>query len=1281
MDERPRCEKCDTPLPGQAVGGLCANCLLKLAMDPLSAPTVVADELPPNFTEPVRLRYFGDYEVVEEIARGGMGVVYKARQVSLNRVVALKMILAGDFSSPAMVERFQTEAEAAGRLEHPNIVPIHEIGTHEGQHYFSMRFVEGGSLTKALARGKFSPRRATELMVKVARAVHHAHQRGILHRDLKPGNILLDAAGEPHVVDFGLAKLLEHDSALTQSAAVMGTPSYMAPEQAGGRAKQATTAVDVYSLGVIFYELLTGRPPFKGSSAFEVLVQVREREPASPRSINPELDRDLEVICLKCLEKEPARRYGSAEAMADDLQRWLNHEPIQARRTRLPERAWKWARRKPVVAGLVVALHLVGVAGLIGILWQGSRTREEARNARQEWSRAERELWNANFNEAQALRIRGGIGARVRSSALVQKLSRDPAVTEAQRLALRTEAIAQMALMDIALPDDWMIPKATKALTWSQNFDRYVRGTPPDRIEICEYPSHRVLASFQTQTSGEPRQAVLSPDGRFLAVRFKNSEVIVWRVETQERYFRSTANELVSISPDGRTLLSLMSGGVSLASLETNHHRFLEPRRAAKWAAFSPDSKEIAVLPVEPREVVEIWDAKSGEVRCSFTMDFNPHRAAWHPDGTRLVVGGDRGKLEMRTLKKERTGTDGAAAPFPLTGHTGFIDCILFPPDGATVVTNSWDSSSIAWDLVSGRPLLREERLIIRGLNSTGDRLFGSRDNPPAESAATLVQRTGYRTVASAGAARASLGTWLSPDGRLAAVNYGQSSETSSSECLLWDFARGAEIARFKGLWAQFSADSRTLFVFDLLDENLVRAFDVSEERLAADSMLADDGKILYEGGEKPEVNTGTLAGKTLVVAATNAVVFLDTTGTDEPRSWPVPAHTVTVSDDGKFLATSFHNSPTILRTAPTGRAVMTAGINNLMRFSPDNRLLAVVTPTEAQFYELPALQLAGPPLLHGLGHSVAPPLEFSPDGLTFAVGHDRTQVRLHETSSRRELATFTPPNPGQITGSKALEFSADGQWLLAAKNDGETVAWNLREVRAELAKAGLDWNAASPAGATGAPGRIRKDPILSLPCPARDPKAPPELIDLSRHYNAMLSGSWHPGRTGAVVSDLAEIPVGVQTLTGVSFDVRGLIQLGSRSQSKLAYPSRVTGMSVEQECQRLHFLHSAVYASGVGNGTILGTYLVRYIDGQTGEIPIVLGTDVADWFSQSNEDPGCMVIAWSGTNEESRVQSKTIRLFRTTWENPEPDIAIQSIDFVSGDARGVPFLVAITAE
>src|SRR6184192_1058780 len=387
------CRKCGAKIFSDAPEGLCASCMLKIALGTFPEAAVAGvvdpgspDELsPPNANPPPdnkttthvagMLGELGDYELLEEVGRGGQGVVFRARQKSLNRTVALKVISLGQWASKAHLRRFRLEAEAAAKLEHPGIVPIHEVGERDGSCYFSMKFIEGGQLDEVARRQPMPIRQAAELIAKVARTVHYAHEHGILHRDIKPGNILLDAKGEPHLTDFGLARLVESESSVTQTLDILGTPSYMAPEQAVGNNTAVSHATDVYGIGAVLYQLLTGHPPFAGGATYETIRLLLDTEPRQPRLLNPKIDRDLSTICLKCLEKDPKLRFSSALSLAEDLERWLKHEPIRARRTGVVTRGRKWVRRNPTSA--LLAASLVALAAAAGwIIWKSEFIRQ-----------------------------------------------------------------------------------------------------------------------------------------------------------------------------------------------------------------------------------------------------------------------------------------------------------------------------------------------------------------------------------------------------------------------------------------------------------------------------------------------------------------------------------------------------------------------------------------------------------------------------------------------------------------------------------------------------------------------------------------------------------------------------------------------------------------------------------------------------------------------------------------------------------------------------------------
>jgi serine/threonine protein kinase/Flp pilus assembly protein TadD len=512
---------------------------------------------------------FGDYELLEEIGRGGQGVVYRARQKSLNRTVALKVIGLGKWATQAHLKRFRREAEAAANLDHRCIVPIYDVGEREGSCYFSMKFIDGGQLDEVAKRTPISFRNAAELIAKLARTVHYAHEHGILHRDIKPGNILVDAKGEPHLTDFGLARLLETKSTVTHTMDVLGTPSYMAPEQASGHNERLTSATDVYGLGAVLYQLLTGHPPFAGGTNYETVRLVLETEPRQPRLWNPKIDRELSTICLKCLEKDPRRRYSSALALAEDLEHWLKHEPIRAKRSGFFTHARKWVRRNPSTTVLVTLL--VALAAGLGVMtW--NRERESAVPVPKSiavlpFENLSRDPDNAYFAEG----IQEEILTRLASIADLKVISR----TSTQRYQSKPRNLSQIAkelgaanvlegsvqkVADQVRVNVQVINAQTDSHLWAETYDRKLTDIFGVESEIAK----GIAESLQAKLTGREEQA--------LAVKPTNNP------ESYDAYLRGLAFE-------GRSLADTDVKWKAIDSYERAAQ--LDPKFALAWAHLS----------------------------------------------------------------------------------------------------------------------------------------------------------------------------------------------------------------------------------------------------------------------------------------------------------------------------------------------------------------------------------------------------------------------------------------------------------------------------------------------------------------------------------------------------------------------------------------------------------------------------------------------------------------------------------------------------------------------
>ena len=748
------------------------------------------------------------YDIAAEIGRGGMGVVYKARHLALNRDVALKMVLAGNQAGTVELIRFRREAEAVAKLDHPNIVKVHEVGTHLGQSYLAMEYVGGGDLAGKTTGVPQPPRDAARLVETLAAAVHHAHLCGILHRDLKPANILLTPDGVPKIADFGLARRIGDTTGLTITHAILGTPGYIPPEQATGQKELGPTA-DVYGLGAILYALLTGRPPFQGATAVEVLRRVLDDAPVPVRRLRSDCPRDLDVVCLKCLEKDPAKRYPSAAALADDLHRYLADEPILARPVGRTERLRRWARRNPGVAtmsGLTALLLLVIAVGGVGLslrlksaLGQSEGNRLQAVSDRDAAVRAQREgkerLYQSLVSEAKAGRFSKRIGQRfgtldaVRQAvALERELGKPPAAFD----ELRNLAIVALALPDLRPAAEWISNPDENG--WNIS---YRDIDPGFRFDAVTNPSGDVsLRRVGTGAAdsgeiarlpgfGSEARPQWSPDGRFLAVwHWPIGRLQVWRADgptpTLAMEEKSDCRAF-GFNPTGGQVIS--AGGGSLRVYD------LPDGRASQSFPFTEEVYgDIAHHPHLPRAAlagrrdVLIVDLATGKevVRLLAPSPFG--RLAWHPDGELLAVTTALHIQVWDVPRKRRN--------WQLEHRGGGLE-IAFNPAGDLLVSKGWDGRVKLWNPDTGREVFRTTGY--SGYFGSGDRLAVPYLNLWKGSAGPLTQvevSREYRTLV-AGAGRTALvqdyqSCSIHPDGRLLAVGTHQGIS-------LMDLATGSE--------------------------------------------------------------------------------------------------------------------------------------------------------------------------------------------------------------------------------------------------------------------------------------------------------------------------------------------------------------------------------------------------------------------------------------------------------------------------------------------------------
>lgn len=1038
-------------------------------------------------TQVQRHQALGQYEILEEIGRGGMGVVYKARQVLLNRLVAIKMILVAEHAEPHMIARFRAEAEALARLQHPNIVQIFEVNERDGHPYIVLEFVDGIGLDEKLGNTPLPLREAAGLVEILARAIHAAHERGIIHCDLKPANVLLvnpdakprDARDARHgngtslspllpidrltpkITDFGLARRIEMETGFTKTGDVLGTPSYMAPEQAAGKVREISPATDIHALGAMLYEGLTGRPPFQAASPIETMEQVRTLEPVSLTRLQTNIPRDLETICLKCLQKEPRRRYASALALAEDLRRFLDHEPISARPVGGVERTWRWCRRNPLVATLAGSVFLLALVVALGSLATSYWLRIERDAAMRQERKATDLLWQSYLDQARANRHTGRSGQRFNS---LERLADAAKIRPSPQL--RDEAIACLALADLReIHRREGNPNINTIVDFDAETEAYACLEQDRSIAVRAVADGRVLRAIPTPTTmshgsilrfGRTGKVV---GGIFAAGTTGMGRCIIQDRETGEEKLNIpcilAVNGLEFSADDSLVALLTSHRQVSIHELGTGKLVRRFTTFSYPWRmAFDPRGRWIGICG-RNEKMMEIREVGSGRRVVSLPHASDARTLAWRQDGRYLATAGDDTRVylwETESFELRRV----------LSGHDNAVVALDFHPDGDLLMSGSWDGTTRLWQVTTGQQLVLADGLGIRfsrdgnrlafqdgadiGLWEVGQgdecRLFQSLEGPEAG----LEPRQ-----------RRVLTVDASSDGKYLAA-------AGDAGVSVWEMDSGAS---FRPLdipaagAARFRPGSQELVTFS--PEGLF----VWE--LPTDPQAAwPPSRSLFDGfiGNDTHHCAWSADGKWLVIndRKSGGIVLFDLESSAPPRLFPFHRgiRWVAISPDGAWIAAGTWQSQSIgVWNVESGKLVKEflgtrpgAGGADV-GFSPKGTLLACGAQGEYQFHHVGSWKTLWTIPRDGLESAVGP-VSFTHDGKIAAIAISLRKVSLIDLETGQKLATLTPADEHVV---RSLCFARNDEFLAVGTDSPSVQLWNLPKLRAGLTRIHLDWN------------------------------------------------------------------------------------------------------------------------------------------------------------------------------------------------------------------------------